>query len=150
VGTARLFYRLYQATGDARWVEWMERAGRGLVAGGGPNRIVMPGEWDNAGVCCGIAGQAQLLLSLYRLGAGARYLELALAASDLLLAKATRDETGARWVQAEYRVKPDLQAAQTGYMQGASGIGIWLLHMSAFVRDDPRQRIILPDNPFPD
>jgi hypothetical protein len=56
-----------------------------------------------------------------------------------------RDDRGVRWVQAEHRVKPELRVAQTGYMQGASGIGMWLLHVS----DPTRQAIVLPDNPFP-
>jgi hypothetical protein len=42
-----------------------------------------------------------------------------------------------------------LRYEQTGYMQGAAGIGMWLLHMSAFERAATVQPIILPDNPFP-
>jgi hypothetical protein len=50
-----------------------------------------------------------------------------------LMSRATRDDNGLRWVQAEHRVRPELLVAQTGYMQGAAG--------SAFVR--------FPDTPWP-
>ena len=50
-------------------------------------------------------------------------------------------------MQAEHRVQPKLLVAQTGYMQGAAGIGTWLLRLDAagigretFVR--------FPDTPF--
>ena len=52
-----------------------------------------------------------------------------------------------RWVQAEHRVRPELLVAQTGYMQGAAGIGIWLLHLDAFDRGK-KSWIRLPDSPF--
>ena len=35
------------------------------------------------------------------------------------------------WVQAEHRVRPEFRVAQTGYMQGAAGIGLWLLEADA-------------------
>jgi hypothetical protein len=51
-------------------------------------------------------------------------------------------------VQAENRTEPGNLVAQTGYMQGAAGIGTWLLHLdaalhgrAAFVR--------FPDSPWP-
>jgi lantibiotic modifying enzyme len=149
VGTARLFYRLYEATGDQQWMAWVQKAAHGVIRNGGPRRVVRPGEWDNVSVCCGVAGQAQFFLSLYVLTNDARYLALAREASDLLLDRATRDEDGVRWIQAEHRIRPELREAQTGYMQGAAGIGMWLLHMSAFERGGIQRPLVLPDNPFP-
>jgi hypothetical protein len=51
------------------------------------------------------------------------------------------------WIQAEHRVRPDLLVAQTGYMQGAAGIGMLLLHLEAFEKGRGAE-IILPDSPF--
>jgi len=99
-------------------------------------------------VCCGLTAQAEFYLNMYRLTKQKRYLDLARTTSDALLAKATRDLEGVRWIQAEHRVKPDLMVAQTGLMQGASGIGLWMLHFSAFQSGKPRPTITLPDNPF--
>ena len=64
--------------------------------------------------------------------------------TDDLLSRATRDDKGARWVQAEHRVRPELLVAQTGYMQGAAGIGMWLLRL------DAQQRKRAPFVRFPD
>jgi hypothetical protein len=64
-----------------------------------------------------------------------------------LLQKATRDASGLRWIQAEHRVRPELLIAQTGYMQGAAGIGMLLLHLDAF-EQKKRASIVFPDSPF--
>jgi hypothetical protein len=64
-----------------------------------------------------------------------------------LLARGTRDAQGLRWVQAEHRVQPQLLVAQTGYMQGAAGIGMWLLRLDAAERGrTPFVRF--PDSPW--
>jgi lantibiotic modifying enzyme len=146
-GTARLFYRLHQATNDPVWMEWVKKSARALVASGGPERVVTPGDWDNVGMCCGVAAEAEFFLDLHRVTHDATYMELSKKATEYLLRKASRDETGVRWVQAEHRVKPELRVAQTGYMQGASGIGIWLLHARAAAAGI-RPHIVFPDNPF--
>jgi len=52
-----------------------------------------------------------------------------------------------RWIQAEHRVKPELLVAQTGYMQGAAGIGMLFLHLDALERGR-KASIVFPDSPF--
>jgi hypothetical protein len=76
-----------------------------------------------------------------------KYLAFAVKMTADLLARATRDDTGTRWVQAEHRVQPDLLIAQTGYMQGAAGIGSWLLRLDGQQRKRPAF-IRLPDSPW--
>ena len=49
--------------------------------------------------------------------------------------------------RSEHRVQPDLLIAQTGFMQGAAGIGTWLLHSSESKRD-AAERITFPDSPW--
>jgi lantibiotic modifying enzyme len=147
-GTARLFYRLYQVTQDMKWFNWVKRSAQTLIKSGAPERVVVPGEWNNISVCCGVTGQAQFFLSMYQLLRDRQYLNLANKATALLLSKATQDLEGMRWVQAETRVKPDELLAQTGYMQGASGVGMWLLHLHEFAKSSRKPVITLPDNPF--
>ena len=147
-GTARFFYRLYQVTKDRQWLEWMTKLARSLTKSQYAGKAVTPGEWNNVSVCCGLTGQAEFYLNMYELTKEKQYLDLARTTTDALLAKATRDRDGVRWVQAEHRVKPDLLVAQTGLMQGASGIGLWLLHLSAFENGKGPPAITLPDNPF--
>lgn len=144
-GTARLFYRLWQTTGDSEWMVWVERCARAVcaVAAG---TVVTPGAWDNVSVCCGVAGQAKFLLDCYAVSRTPEYLDAATERAMFLVTKAVRDAHGARWLQAEHRTQPDVIAAHTGYMQGASGIGTCLLHLS---RPDRVHDVVrLPDDPF--
>src|SRR5262249_21231895 len=143
--TARLFYRLWQATHDHDWMAWVHRSARTLVIVA-PGTVVTPGEWDNVGLCCGVAGQAQVLLGCYAVTRKMEYLDAAQKAAAYLVSRAARDEHGARWVQTEHRVRPDLREAQSGYMQGASGIASCLLHASYPARLNDAIR--LPDDPF--
>src|SRR5215813_11097735 len=73
VGTARLFYRLYQATGDKTWMEWTRKSARSVMSSGIPEKQT-PGFWNNVSVCCGSAGVAEFFLSLHRLTRDPTYL----------------------------------------------------------------------------
>jgi lantibiotic modifying enzyme len=148
-GVARLFYQLYRATGNPQWIDWMERSAKAMTDNGAPNVVVTPGDWNNISACCGVAAQAEFFLDLYRITNNKEYLDIARQGSDRLLAAATIDDTGARWLQAENRSQPNFQQTQTGYMQGASGVGMWLLHMGAFSEDYKERPLTFPDNPFP-
>lgn len=142
-GTARLFYQLAQATGDKAWMTWVRRSAHALLTSGIPEQRT-PGFWNNVSQCCGSAGVAQFMLDLHGVTRDAKHLAFAEKMTADLLARATRDGKGTRWVQAEHRVRPELLVAQTGYMQGAAGIGMWLLRL------DARQRGRAPFVRFPD
>lgn len=145
-GTARLFYRLYQVTGDHVWMTWVKKAARADMSSGIPEKQT-PGFWNNVSQCCGSVGVAEFMLSLYRVTRDRTYLDFARRLTVNLLDRATRDESGIKWIQAEHRVRPNLLVAQTGYMQGVAGIGMWFLHLDAAERGK-RERIRLPDTPF--
>jgi lantibiotic modifying enzyme len=145
-GTARLWYKLYQVTGDKEWLQWTERSARGILTSGIPERQT-PGFWNNVSQCCGSAGVAAFFLSLHEATRKSEYLAFSQTVTSDLLARATRDANGTRWVQAEHRVKPELLVAQTGWMQGASGIGAWLLQLEGHL-ERRKPLITLPDNPF--
>ena len=145
-GTARLFYQLAQVTGDKTWMAWVQKSANALLTSGIPEQRT-PGFWNNVSQCCGSAGVAQFMLDLYGVTHEPKYLAFAEKMTGDLLARATRDDKGTRWVQAEHRVRPELLVAQTGYMQGAAGIGAWLLRMDA----QQRKRatfVHFPDSPW--
>ena len=146
VGTARLFYQLFLITGDKTWMTWVTKSANGILQSGIPEQRT-PGFWNNVSQCCGSAGVAQFFLDLYTVTNDAKYLSFAEKMTADLLARATRDVTGTRWVQAEHRVQPDLLVAQTGYMQGAAGIGMWLLHLDGAQRRRP-PFVQFPDSPW--
>lgn len=145
-GTGRLFYRLYQATGDPQWRNWFEKCARSLLRSGIPEKQT-PGFWNNVSQCCGSAGIADFCLDAYRVTHDARYLTFVKRMTSDLLARGTKDEDGLRWIQAEHRVRPELLVAQTGLMQGASGIGMWLLRLDSF-EQGKKTWITMPDSPF--
>lgn len=146
VGTARLFYRLYQVTGDRVWMDWVTKSARAILNSGVPEQQT-PGFWNNVSQCCGLAGVAEFFLSLHHVTGNRAYLEYSRRVTAGLLAKATRDSKGMRWIQAEHRIKPELLVAQTGFMQGAAGVGMLLLHLDALERDK-KPSIVFPDSPF--
>lgn len=145
-GTARLFHRLGQVTNGREWRGWVERAARGIASSGIPEKRT-PGFWNNVSQCCGNAGVADFFIELHRGYQDASALPYAQRVTADLLRRATDDQAGMRWVQAEHRVRPDFCIAQTGYMQGAAGIGALLLKLDAVERR-ARVRIVFPDSPY--
>ena len=106
-GTARLFYRLAEVTGDKAWMTWVDRSARAILTSGIPDRET-PGFWNNVSACCGSAGVAEFFYDLHKVTGNAEYLAFARRMTDQLMKKATTDAKGTRWVQAEHRVKPEL------------------------------------------
>jgi lantibiotic modifying enzyme len=145
-GTARLFYRLFQITGDPSWMEWVHLGAGAVLASDIPEQRP-DGFWNNVGQCCGSAGVADFLWSLQQRCQERSYTDKARELTRDLLARATIDDAGMRWVHAEHRVRPELLQAQTGYMQGAAGIGLWLLRLHA-AASGSNFTLRLPDNPF--
>jgi len=145
-GTARLFYQLSLATNDSEWKGWVRKSANGILTSGIPQRRT-PGFWNNVSQCCGSAGVAQFMLDYYGISKDPKYLAFAQTMTADLLSRSTRDILGTRWVQAENRVQPDLLIAQTGYMQGAAGIGMWLLRLDGL--EKKRAPFVrFPDSPW--
>jgi lantibiotic modifying enzyme len=145
-GTARLFHQLHRVTGAAEWRMWVDRSARGILTSGIPEKET-PGFWNNVGQCCGSAGVGEFFLALHRASGRPEYLVFARRLADNLLARGTRDAAGLRWTHAEHRVRPELLQAQTGFMQGAAGVGTWLLHLDGVDRSS-QPLVRLPDSPY--
>ncbi len=147
VGTARLFVQLHRIDPKAGWLGWARRGAQGILGSGIPEKLT-PGFWNNLGQCCGSAGVADFFLDLGKLTGDGAYPAFARRVTRNLLDRATATPGGGlKWVHAEHRVRPDYAYAQTGYMQGAAGIGMLLLRMDA--EEKGREwRFRLPDSPF--
>jgi lantibiotic modifying enzyme len=146
VGTAQLFCRLYEITGDRDWMGWLQKSAHGIMDSGIPEKET-PGFWNNDGLCCGLAGVGDFFLNLYRMTKNLHYLNFCQRVTKKLMAKATVEDGRMKWIQAEHRTRPELLIAQTGLMQGASGIGLFLLHLDAF-EQGKKPKIHLPDSVF--
>ena len=145
-GTSRLFYLLQRITGDARYGAWNERALRGLLATGAPETR-SKGLWNNISQCCGDAGIGDYALHAHRLTNDARYLELATREAAELIRRSAAQDHARHWCQAEHRERPDFVQSQTGYMQGAAGVGSFFLHLATTLAGSP-VKIAFPDTPY--
>ena len=145
-GTARLFYRLAQVTGNEDWMLSVQRCARAITQSGIPEQHT-PGFWNNVSKCCGNVGVGEFFLDLYRVTGESAYLDFTNRVTDDLKQRATEDASGIRWVQAEHRTRPELLVAQTGYMQGAAGIGSYFLRLHG-QQQGQVPAIVLPDSPF--
>jgi lantibiotic modifying enzyme len=146
VGTARLFALLAETAGDKAWLDWVRRSANGLMTSGIPEQET-PGFWNNAGICCGLAGVGEFFLDLAKATGDPSYLEFSRRVADRLLAKATVEDGRMSWLQAEHRTRPDYLFAQTGFMQGAAGIGTFLFRLADAGKTGAK-RIVFPDTPF--
>jgi hypothetical protein len=137
VGTTRLFARLDRIDPGGGWEPWLDRGADALMTSGIPEHRT-PGFWANVGQCCGSAGVAAFFLERSTGDDAAR--AFALRMHEDVMQRSTRvdlpgatpaETVGLKWIQAEHRVRPDFLVAQTGYMQGAAGVGLWLLRLDA-------------------
>ncbi len=145
-GTARLYFKLYEITGDEKWMNYLHQATKTTMTCGIPEKQTS-GFWNNVSQCCGNAGLAQYYLEIYSKTGKQEYLDFSEMMTQDLIRRSDRNEDGRRWIQAENRTQPHNLMAQTSYMQGAAGIGIWLLKLEAFKK---RREVFVrfPDNPF--
>jgi hypothetical protein len=143
-GTSYLFTALREAgvtdVSGRRVGDLRQRCLHSVLTSGVPQRL-RPGFWDNDGRCCGTAGVGDVLLDAGQDAADpARADELLAAAvtmADALVERVVRDDAGARWRFVEHRIAEPLLPPGTAWMQGAAGIGAFLLRL-ARVLDDGR------------
>ena len=148
-GTGRLFTLLSRLTGDPSLLDPLDTMMRGLDSIGAPTTRSW-GWWNNYGRCCGDAGLGDAAL----LFAGApcsesqrsRYLSLAHACAVVVDERSALSNGVRSWSQAEHRVRPRFVQSQTGYMQGAAGIGSFLVHLATHDRPGGPVRATFPDD----
>ena len=150
VGTVRFLHALEGVSGDSTWRTFADQMLAALDGVGLPEARPA-GYWDNVGICCGAAGVASFVLRLSverdDSSPGVRVPALALALTRDILARGTQDGEGLRWSHCEHRKRPERRSTQTGLMQGAAGVGLWLLELRAALAGQPAH-IALPDEPL--
>lgn len=145
-GTSRLFFLLHQLTGSTEYADFAASLMQGLEATGAPEQRSY-GMWNNVSQCCCDAGIGDYALFQYKETKDTSYLNLALRVADALEAQATSDASGTRWPQAEHRARPDFIETQTGYMQGAAGVGSFFVHLAS-VLGEFDAKIVFADCPY--
>lgn len=143
VGTARLFDLLSAQSNDP----WTSATFDALLSTGLPETR-SEGFWNNVSQCCGDAGVGEWALDLYASTRDPRALDLAVRIGAELDRRSVAPVEGQRsWPQAEHRQRPKFLQAQTGYMQGAAGIGSFFLRLASVLGDTPSPKIRFPDIP---
>ncbi len=80
--------------------------------------------------CCGTAGIVDFFTSLWAATGKAEHLAFARRVAAQTLSRASDlDGQGSRWYQAWTRTQPWNVTAEMGYMIGAAGVGVGLLHL---------------------
>ena len=146
VGTARLYHRLRQVAPDKQWGLALDELTIWLVSSGAPEQQ-SAGYWNNISQCCGNVGIGQYCIDLARYRPNPTTAKLLDRVVANTRSRATDDESGLRWAQAENRVSPENVVAQTGFMQGAAGVGTFFLQLDAFSRR-VKWPTPLPDTPW--
>jgi lantibiotic modifying enzyme len=136
-GTARLFHRLAQVTQRPRWEQLVKEAAKATIDSGVPEQQ-SAGYWNNISQCCGNCGVGEFFIALQSRSPDPAYARMIDRVRTNTLARATEVHDGLEWVQAENRVSPQAVVAQTGYMQGAAGVGAFYLHADALVKGRKR------------
>jgi hypothetical protein len=134
-GTGRFIYPMYRLTGDDKYLNWVSENFAGLLSTRAPE-MRSEGLWQNFGQCCGDEGIGDCALFLYDATGDAEFLEFAERVGDYVLAAAPTGD-GVSWEQAEHRNRTGFLESQTGYMQGAAGIGSFLLHLATVKQGAP-------------
>lgn len=136
VGTAKLFYELYQVTGDSFYYEQVLELCKGMESLGAP-LYQSAGYWNTTCLCCGPAGFVPLYIGLYRQDGDNHWKELAEQIGEILLGtKLEKKEMSngvevktASWRLAYDRTRPEVITAPAGYYTGAAGIVVALLQL---------------------
>ncbi len=134
VGSTLLFKKLYQVTGDEKYMKWVKRLANGLVKAGVPEKKSW-GYWGSKCLCCGGPGVLEYFSSLYDFTKNEEYKSYAIRTADILLAESYIDENGRRWYGAWDRITPDRVVSYLGYYIGAAGAAGSLLRLYASLTD---------------
>ncbi len=142
-GTWRLFQSLDRLTNDESWGQYATKLLAGIAGLGAPHQR-SDGWWKNHGQCCGDAGLGDTALAMHAATNNPAYLALAMDCATVIARAAQRTGGGVSWEQAEHRARPKFLQSQTGFMQGAAGIGSFLVHLATHESEN-NVRILFPD-----
>lgn len=136
-GTGRFWLRMHQVTGESNWLQLAEASALSIrthspYPNGHYNFVMHTNSedpfWDNIGQCDGAAGAAEYGLLMFSTTAGETHKDFLVDVANDIAQRGTAEGRGAattmKWVTVEWRTEPSSSTgAQSGYMQGAAGVG---------------------------
>ncbi|WP_226803455.1 lanthionine synthetase LanC family protein [Bifidobacterium cebidarum] len=128
-GIARLFFKLYQLTGDDAYLHAIGNRVDGLEALGAPEHESL-GLWNTLSYCCGVPGLLQFFIGLYAHDGDPRWKALARRSARVLLGQAeVQDDGSVVWPLAWEHAHKDVITRPIGYFNGAQGIAASLIQL---------------------
>lgn len=144
IGTSRLFYKLFEITGEEKYREFVIKLTEGILATGAPEQH-SPGYWHTYCYCCGAAGMLEHFVSVYRFTDNRRYLEAAYRAAAVLIGDSYIHNHERRWYTSWNRHEPETSDAYIGLYHGSAGCAAALLALHAQLKNDKKLPGFLED-----
>lgn len=128
VGSSLLFKKLYDATKDEIYLDWIRRLSNGLVKAGVPEKKSW-GYWGSKCICCGGPGVLEYFTAFYGYTGNEKFRSYALRAADALIAESSTEVRGRTWFGAWDRIAPARIVSYLGFYIGAAGAAGSLLRL---------------------
>ena len=132
VGTSRLFFKLYELTGDEKYREFIEQLTRGLLSTGAPAKH-SEGYWRTNCYCCGAPGMLEHFINMHKFTGKKEYLEAAYEAAETIIGESTFTDPLRMWYTSWNRHEPGKSEAYTGLYHGSLGCASSLLFLSQYI-----------------
>lgn len=134
IGSSLPYKKLYQITGDEKYLKQVKRLAEGLVRAGVPEHLSW-GYWGSKCICCGGPGALEYFADLYELTGDEKYKNYAIRTANKLITDSYEEKTGRSWYGAWDRINPERVVSYTGYYIGAAGAAGALLRFYAALND---------------
>ncbi len=134
IGTSRLFYKLYEITGEEPYKDFVLQLTEGLLASGAP-KVHSPGYWRTNCYCCGAAGMLEHFINIHKWTGEPKYLDAAYDAARTLIGDSTEQDGTRMWYTAWNRHEPETSEAYTGLYHGSAGCAASLLALAQYAED---------------
>ena len=128
-GTGRLFLKLYQITGEKRYLTTARKGAAWLMKSLDPTKEGT--VFYGLSMCCGAAGVGDFFIDLYLATGDEAYLTYAGRVGEYLMRQGKPDGAGAKWTNYDAPDEKGVIHYGTGHMIGAAGVGTFLLRLHA-------------------
>lgn len=132
IGTSRLFFKLYELTGEEIYRDFVLKLTEGILVAGAPGKH-SPGYWHTYCYCCGAAGMLEHFVSIYKWTGNKRYLDAAYEAAEVLIGDAYVHQKLRRWYTSWNRHEPETSDAYIGLYHGSAGCAAALLALNSVI-----------------
>lgn len=132
VGTSRLFFKLYQLTGEEKYKDFVIKLTNGILAAGAPAKH-SEGYWRTNCYCCGAAGMLEHFVNVHKFTGDAKYLDAAYESAEVIIGESTYQNKLRNWYTAWNRHEPHTSQAYIGLYHGSGGCASSLLMLAQYI-----------------